>query len=234
MIIDWLIDWLLTLVYVCKHGPILVFQLFLSWENSIPSSIFLMFICFNCFSIVFMRFVLGLPLGFVVCLIASYNATLADAFSSNLAIWPKNRSLRCDIILDHLFCLVFSYSSSLLIQLFLCQLIPNMFLRSFLWKTLILFSWFLFNPQHSLLYRNTLSSSALKILIFRLTLIFLLWKMVFRLLYAPQVSPILLFISSSVFNRLPTYLHFFQFSDPSLLMLNFSVFASFTNKISAF
>ena len=58
--------------------------------------------------------------------------------------------------------------------------------------------------------------------------------MVFRLLYAPQVSPILLFISSSVCNRLPTYLHFFQFSDPSLLMLNFSVFASFTNKFLLF
>ena len=55
-----------------------------------------MFICFNRFSIVFMRFVLGLPLGFIVYLIASYNATLAGAFSYNLAICPKNRSLRCD------------------------------------------------------------------------------------------------------------------------------------------
>ena len=193
-----------------------------------------MFIFFNCFSFVFMRFVLGLPLGFVVCLIASYNATLVGAFSYNFALWPKNRSLRCDFILDHLFCLVFSYSFSLLIQLFLCQLIHYLFLSSFLWKTLILFSWFLFNPQHSLLYRNTLSSSALKIIIFGLTLYFCFKKMVFRLLYAPQVSPILLFLSSSVFNWLPTYLHFFQFYDSSLLMLNFSVSASFTNKFLLF
>ena len=48
-----------------------------------------MFICFNCFAIVFMRFVLGLPLGVIVYLIALYKATLAGAFPYNLAIWSN-------------------------------------------------------------------------------------------------------------------------------------------------
>ena len=176
------------------------------WKSVILSSL-------NCCLMTLIRVVGGRPTGFLISLIASYNAILAGAPSGRCATWPKNLNLLNSIFFDHSVCFVSVYSSLLLNQFPLHHLIPSMLRSNCLW-------------QMSILSQKILSLS------FRLT--FLLLKMFLSVLYAWFARLILLLMSSCVPSKLPTYLHFLQSLGPSLVILYFSVFPWFMKRFVLF
>ena len=105
------------------------------------------------------------------------------------------------------------------------QLILNILLKSFLWKTSISFSSCLVNVHSSVLYMKTLSMDTLTILTFVLRLVALFSSILVNFAQVLMAKPFLLLMSSSVSSKLPKCLHFFQDVLSFLLMLysdNFS------------
>ena len=101
-------------------------------------------------------------------------------------------------------------------------------LRRFLWNVSILFSCVLVSVHNSLLYKKTLDMYALKSRSLTFSLIFLLVRISLYWMKAGLASCFLLFMSSSVSNKVPRYLHFFHSSPPFLLMWCSSVLFLFT------
>ena len=202
---------------------ITVLHAFLSCASRIARYIS-MFFSASCFSISFRRVSLCPPLGFFYCLRPSQRAFLAGAEFGNRHIWPNTRRRRVAIVFDHGFCLALSYNCSFVIQLlFGSQRMFRTLRRSCLWKASIFFSNVLVRVHNSQLYRKILDSNALKIRSLVSSLTQMLVNIGFSLKKAVLVSCLRLSISSVVRRRLPTYLHFFQLSSPSFLMLYLSV-----------
>ena len=120
----------------------------------------------------------GIPFGFLISRVDSYRVTFAGAPSVNLATWPKNQSLLCDIFLDHSIWFVSLYKSAWLSQFPFDYLIPSMFFRSFLWICLFYFPTPCLIQQHSLLYKKIHSSSEPNILSLSSKLTILLVSMI--------------------------------------------------------
>ena len=108
---------------------------------------------------------------------------------------------------------------------------PRIFLRCLLWNVLTVFSKFLVRVHSSLLYRNTLATYALKVLILIALLIFLLSKILFSVLKASIARIFLRLMSFSVSSKLPSNLHFFHFSLPCLIISYSSVLDSLITRL---
>ena len=141
--------------------------------------------------------------------------------------------MRCPYQLNLLFFMILLHGSVLNLlkrssfEIISCQLILNILLKSFLWKTSISFSSCLVNVQSSALYMKTLSMYTLTILTFVLRLVALFASILVNLEQVLVAKPFLLLLSSSVSSKLHKYLHFFQDVLSFLLMLYSSVFSLF-------